>query len=78
MARYLDNGKQFATFAANLNDRLKMIETTPLFDIHQTQTSRLDQVDFDALEFGRVFSRRQGRVQKKLAPHDFEGHCRCD
>ncbi|MDE0871655.1 MAG: branched-chain amino acid aminotransferase [Flavobacteriales bacterium] len=56
MARYLDNGRQLATFAANLNDRLKMIETTPLFDIHQTQTSRLDQVDFNALEFGKVFS----------------------
>ena len=33
-----------------------MIETTPSFDIFQTETSRLDQVDFNNLEFGRVFS----------------------
>jgi branched-chain amino acid aminotransferase len=33
-----------------------MIDTTPSFDIHQTETSRLTQVDFDNLEFGRVFS----------------------
>lgn len=33
-----------------------MIETTPFFDIHKTETSRLDQVDFDHLDFGRVFS----------------------
>tara|TARA_B100000767_G_C19749833_1_gene530241 strand:- start:663 stop:1760 length:1098 start_codon:yes stop_codon:yes gene_type:complete len=32
------------------------IETTSTFDVHQTQTSRLDQVDFDNLDFGRVFS----------------------
>lgn len=33
-----------------------MIDTTPSFDIHQTETSRLDQVDFDNLDFGRVFA----------------------
>ena len=33
-----------------------MIETSPSFDIFITETSRLDQVDFDHLEFGRVFS----------------------
>ena len=33
-----------------------MIDTTPSFDIHQTETSRLSQVDFDNLNFGRVFS----------------------
>ena len=33
-----------------------MIDTTPSFDIHQTETSRLSQVDFDNLDFGRVFS----------------------
>ena len=33
-----------------------MIDTTPSFDIHQTETSRLEQVDFDNLDFGRVFS----------------------
>ena len=32
-----------------------MIDTTPSFDIHQTETS-LSQVDFDNLDFGRVFS----------------------
>jgi branched-chain amino acid aminotransferase len=33
-----------------------MIETTPSFDIFKTETSRLDQVDFANLDFGRVFS----------------------
>ena len=33
-----------------------MIETTPFFDVHRTATSRINQVDFDNLEFGRVFS----------------------
>lgn len=33
-----------------------MIETSPFFDIHKTETSRINQVDFDNLEFGRVFS----------------------
>lgn len=33
-----------------------MIDTTPSFDIHQTETSRLEQVDFTNLDFGRVFS----------------------
>jgi len=32
------------------------IDTTPSFDVHQTETSRLDQVDFSNLDFGRVFS----------------------
>jgi len=53
---YLDNGASIATFVPNLNDRLNMIETTPTFDIFQTETSRLDQVDFTNLDFGRVFS----------------------
>jgi len=52
----LEHGIQNATFAANLNERLTMIETTPSFDIFQTETTRLDQVVFDDLEFGRVFS----------------------
>lgn len=33
-----------------------MIETSSFFDIHKTETSRINQVDFDNLEFGRVFS----------------------
>lgn len=33
-----------------------MIETSPYFDIHQTETSRINQVNFDQLDFGRVFS----------------------
>lgn len=32
------------------------IDTTRSFDVHQTETSRLDQVDFNDLDFGRVFS----------------------
>lgn len=32
------------------------IDTTRSFDVHQTETSRLDQVDFSNLDFGRVFS----------------------
>ncbi len=33
-----------------------MIETSSFFDIHQTETSRISQVDFNNLDFGRVFS----------------------
>ena len=33
-----------------------MIDTDPSFDIQQTETSRLSQVDFKNLDFGRVFS----------------------
>jgi branched-chain amino acid aminotransferase len=38
------------------DDSPMMIDTKPSFDIHQTETSRLGQVDFDDLDFGRVFS----------------------
>lgn len=33
-----------------------MIQTTPSFDIHQTETSRLHQVDFSDLGFGKNYS----------------------
>ena len=39
-----------------IEDSLMKIDTTPSFDVHQTETSRFDQVDFNDLDFGRVFS----------------------